>query len=201
MPDDTPTPTVNDTRRQMRQQALATREAMPTSLHAAAEARIGDLLLDMLAKLEPQVLGFCWPFRREADVRPAILAWLAGDANRRAALPVVVARGTALEFHRWQADSEMVAGEYDIPVPAHSERVQPDVLLIPLNAFDAAGYRIGYGGGYFDRTLGEVPARSVGIGFECGRVASTLPQQHDRPMDWIITEAGVFAGGGVDPAT
>jgi 5,10-methenyltetrahydrofolate synthetase len=68
--------------------------------------------------------------------------------------------------------------------------VVPQLVLVPLNAFDAAGYRIGYGGGYFDRTLAETPMIAVGVGFEIGRVESALPQAHDKPMDWIVTEEG-----------
>jgi 5,10-methenyltetrahydrofolate synthetase len=70
----------------------------------------------------------------------------------------------------------------------------PDVALVPLNAFDARGYRLGYGGGYFDRTLAVMRMVTVGVGFELGRENNVLPQAHDHAMHWLVTEAGIFHG-------
>jgi 5,10-methenyltetrahydrofolate synthetase len=87
----------------------------------------------------------------------------------------------------------MTVDPYGIPIPATPPAPPPDVLLIPLVAFDAAGYRLGYGGGYFDRTLAALDPRplSVGVGFELARVADLQPAPHDIPLDRIVTEAGV----------
>ena len=94
--------------------------------------------------------------------------------------------------------SQMSVDRYGIPHPANGPEIVPELLLVPLNAFDAAGFRIGYGGGYFDRTLARLSPRpvAVGVGYECGRVASALPEGHDLPMDWIVSEAGCARSAG-----
>ena len=88
----------------------------------------------------------------------------------------------------------MTTGVYDIPIPLDTEPLQPDILLIPLTGFDDAGYRLGYGGGYFDRTVVALTPRplTLGVGFELSRVSSIQPQPHDQPMDLIVSEAGVY---------
>jgi 5,10-methenyltetrahydrofolate synthetase len=141
-----------------------------------------------------RVIGFCWPVRKEPDLRPQILDWIARGAT--AVLPVVVAPDAPLRFRPWIPDAgggAMVADRYGIPTPVAGPELVPDVLLLPLNAFDRAGYRIGYGGGFFDRTIADLAARgrrplAIGVGFELGLVASTLPQPHDQRLDWIVTE-------------
>lgn len=89
----------------------------------------------------------------------------------------------------------MVADRYGIPAPQGTPQLQPDLLLVPVNGFDARGYRIGYGGGYFDRTLaGADRPVTVGIGFELARLDDVQPEAHDLPLDWIVTEAGIVVG-------
>ena len=112
----------------------------------------------------------------------------------RACLPVIVDNGLPLEFREWTPHSEMVEDRYGIHAPARGETRHPDVILMPLNAFDEAGYRLGYGGGYFDRSLAALLPRpkAIGVGFELARVDSIRPQPYDLPMDFIVTEAGTF---------
>ena len=100
-----------------------------------------------------------------------------------------------MHFRCWTPEAGMVLDRHGIPHPATPEEVVPEVVIVPLNAFDAAGYRLGYGGGYFDRTLAGMDVVAIGAGFELGRVPSVLPQPHDRPMDWIVTEAGAVHTG------
>ena len=90
----------------------------------------------------------------------------------------------------------MVKDRYGIETPAEGEFIVPQALLIPVNAFDAAGYRIGYGGGFFDRTLATTQPKplSIGVGFELARVDSIRPEAYDMPLDAVVTEAGVFRG-------
>ena len=85
----------------------------------------------------------------------------------------------------------MALGVWNIPFPAEGEAVQPDTLLVPLVGFDTAGYRLGYGGGFYDRTLAMMPARphTIGIGFTASRLRTIYPQPHDIPMDRIVTNA------------
>ncbi len=179
-------------RRRLRTQAIAAREALSAAQRAALTERIEGALDLLVADLAPSVLAFCWPHRGEPDLRAWVMRWLAVDARRRAALPVVLDKATPLVFRRWTPGEAMPLDLYGIPHPAAGEHLCPELLLVPLNAFDRKGYRLGYGGGYFDRTLAATRAVAVGVGFELGRAESVLPQPHDRAMDWIVTEAGAF---------
>lgn len=165
---------------------------MSDEQRAAATAAIEIGLAPLLQCLAARTLGFCWPFRGEPDLRAFVIGWLAADAQRRAALPVVLDKAAPMVFRAWRPGVPMSADRHGIPVPAAGPSLVPDVVLVPLNAFDAAGFRLGYGGGYFDRTLAMIDSTAVGVGFESGRVGTTLPQTHDRPMAWIVTEKGVF---------
>ncbi len=106
---------------------------------------------------------------------------------------MVVEKGAPLVFREWRPGIRMVPGIWQIPVPADGPAVAPDLVWVPLLGFDSAGYRLGYGGGYYDRTLGRALPRplAIGIGYERVRLASIQPQPHDIPMDAIVTEAGV----------
>ena len=178
----------------MRKRAQAVREATPPFQRAAWEASIMGHLDALIGQLAPRVLAFCWPFRAEADCREWVERWLNGDTTRVAALPAVLEKDAPLVFRRWKPGVELALDQQGIPFPAHGEAVRPDVALVPLNVFDARGYRLGYGGGYFDRTLAAMQMVTVGVGFELGRENDVLPQAHDRAMDWLVTEAGVFPG-------
>ncbi|MCL2657021.1 MAG: 5-formyltetrahydrofolate cyclo-ligase [Betaproteobacteria bacterium] len=190
-----PGASTNDLRRMLRSRAVAAREALDPQRHAQLSAALCGHLSLLITRLAPCRLAFCWPYRAEPDLRGLIADWLAGDAERRAGLPVVVAPDRPLVFYRWTPDTPLREDAYGIPVPAVADVIAPELVLVPLNAFDARGYRLGYGGGYFDRTLAalEPPPQTIGVGFELGRVQSILPEPHDRPMDWIVTESGVFA--------
>lgn len=180
-------------RRELRKRALAAREALPAARHDTLTQRIIEHLEALLAELSPRVLAFCWPYRAEPDLRPFVVHWLAQAPGRIAALPVALEADAPLTFRAWAPGVEMAVDRHGIPIPARGDRVEPEVLLVPVNVFDAEGFRLGYGGGYFDRTLEAMPATAVGVGFELARAATVYPQAHDRPMDWIVTEAGACA--------
>lgn len=196
MPPATASATGTGWRQQLRRQMLARRMAMSPAAHAEASGRIVALLLSEFPALAQGITGFCWPIRQEPDVRPALVQWI--SQGGRAALPVVVAEQAPLAFREWLPEQALPLDRYGIPSPDQGELLHPHALLLPLNAFDAAGYRIGYGGGYFDRTLAAMTPRplTIGVGFECCRVESIRPEAHDEPLDWLITEAGVFRAGG-----
>lgn len=175
----------------MRARALAAREAATVEQRLGWEKAIEGHLDSLIETLAPRSLAFCWPYRSEADLRGWVARWLAADARRIAALPVVVTRDAPLIFRRWLPGSALAPDRHGIPCPVHGEALTPELILVPLNAFDARGYRLGYGGGYFDRTLATIRPLTVGIGFELGREADVLPQSHDRALDWLVTEAGV----------
>jgi 5,10-methenyltetrahydrofolate synthetase len=187
---------VNARRAAMRARALKAREAVPAAQRAVWEVAIARHLDWLVSRLGPGVLAFCWPFRAEADLRPWVARWLAGDASRVAVLPVVMAKDTPLVFRRWTPGMALALDRYSIPFPPHGEAVRPDLVLAPLNAFDARGYRLGYGGGYFDRSLAAMRLAAAGVGFELGRETDVLPQAHDCAMDWLVTEAGAVPARG-----
>jgi 5,10-methenyltetrahydrofolate synthetase len=133
-----------------------------------------------------------WPHRGEYDPRP-----LASRLRARGAqilLPVVLAPATAMIFRAWNADTLLAHGPHGIAEPAAGDPVQPTVILAPAVGFDAAGYRLGYGGGYFDRTLAALLPRPpvIACAHELARMPSLYPQAHDIPMDYVVTEAGTY---------
>lgn len=179
-------------RLELRRRLIAARETLDAAEHARRSAALEAHLEALLARLAPPTLGFCWPYRGEFDARALVMRWLAGDAARRAALPVVAARGAPLAWRRWTPGCPLADDVHGIPYPVHGEALVPQLLLIPCNGFDARGTRLGYGAGYFDRTLAAMapPPLAVGVAFELARVDDLQPQAHDRPMDWLVTEGG-----------
>ena len=182
----------SDARRELRAQMLARRDAMPPAEHLRLSAQIATALEALLEQLQPRCLGFCWPWRGEFDAREVVTRWLARQPARVAALPVIEQAGAALRFRAWTPDAPMAPGLFGIAAPIAGEWCVPDVMLLPLVAIDAAGFRLGYGGGYFDRTLAlmqPLPV-TVGVGFEFQRVESIAPEPWDVPLDWRLSEAG-----------
>ncbi len=157
-------------------------------LEAALQRRVAD----WLHRASVNSLGFYFPIRGEPDLRTVIGTWLTSDTRHVAALPVI--NGQTLRFHAWTSNSPMRAGDFGIPVPAQGRVVQPECLLIPCVGFDEHRFRVGFGGGYYDRTLTElVPfPLVVGVAFEASRIASIDPQPHDVKMDVVITDAAVY---------
>lgn len=180
-----------EARRTLRRDLLARRAALPD--RAAADTRIAAELAALLDWLPVRCLGFYWPIQQEFDARTVVSRWLAGDPGREAALPVVSGPGAPLDFHRWQPDTPMRKGHYGIPQPDGMPAVLPDALLIPCVGFSEQKFRLGYGGGFYDRTLAALPGKpvAIGIGYDACRIAMA-PAPHDIPMDWLITEAGRF---------
>ena len=177
-------------RRALRRDMTRRRAALAGAEHEALSARIVAHALAALPR--PKVAAFCWPIKHEPDLRALLASWT--SVQVRAVLPVVVAENAPLRFREWTPDSRLAPDRYGIPTPTAGEWLTPGLILLPLNGFDDAGYRLGYGGGYFDRTLAALSPRplAVGVGFEINRVASIRPEAHDQRLDWIITENGAF---------
>lgn len=175
-------------RKAERVRLLAQRQALPP----AERRRITPLIVNAIETHVPELadatVGIYWPFRGEIDIRS--LASRRPGSETLFALPVVVKYGAPLEFHRWRPGDRLIPGVWNIPRPAVRDTVKPDVLLVPLLGHDAAGYRLGYGGGFYDRTLAAMQPRprTVGIGYACAALETIGPQAHDIPMDAIITE-------------
>ena len=182
-------------RKALHKQCIAAREAMPTDEHARKSAALVQHLEHLLAQHAPGMLAFYWPIRAEVDCRSLVKRLLAN--GWRACLPVIVDRNSAMAFREWTPDSAMVAGEYGIPTVREGEAVTPKVLLMPVNAIDRAGYRLGYGGGYFDRTLAAMSPcpYTIGVGFDLVKVESISSEAHDCAVDTLVTESGVTCFG------
>lgn len=180
-------------RRDERAARIAARRALADDDRAARDAAIDRWLAQGFDALAGATVAFCWPFAAEPEPRFAVRRWR--ERGSRAALPVVVAPRTALAFREWWPGAPMERGVYDIPHPVDTATLAPAAALVPVNGFDGGGHRLGYGGGYFDRTLAELAPRPVciGLGYELARMDTIHPQPHDMPMDFIVTEAGIHA--------
>lgn len=174
----------------------AERDAMSVADRASMGERIGAHLLRFLAdrfgNLEGRVFSGYWPIKGEPDLRP----WLISLIERGAivALPVVVVPSAPLVFRRWTPETKMERGNWNIPVPpAEAAVLVPDIALAPLVGWDSRGYRLGYGGGYFDRTLASLSPcpHVIGIGLQSAHIGTIYPQPHDIRLSAIVTEAGV----------
>ncbi len=179
-------------RAQQRRQLLAQRSGIDKAQRAAWSARINALLLAALELPANAVVAAYWPFKGEFDPRFAMRAWR--DAGIRTALPVVVGKAMALQFRDWRPGMRTSPGIYGLPVPEDGAIVRPDVVLMPPVGFDAIGYRLGYGGGYYDRTLAALSPQplKIGVAFALSRIETIRPQAHDIAMDFVVTEQGVW---------
>jgi len=177
-------------RKAERERLIAARLAVPADARAAMAARIAEGLDAVIGDVSGKMVSLYWPFRGEPDLR----GWMASINVRggRTALPVVIAKGEPLVFRAYRPGDALEKGVWNIPVPAAGEPVLPDIVISPIVGIDPSNYRLGYGGGFFDRTLAALPGKPlvIGIGYELQRIPTIYPQAHDIPMDRVVTEAG-----------
>jgi len=134
-----------------------------------------------------------WPLEGEVDLRPLLRQWV--ENGVKVCLPCVVAKDRPLEFRNWEPDGEMAAGRYGIPEPA-GEACAPDVILVPTLGYTANADRLGYGGGYYDRTLAAQDAAgrhpvTIGIAWPHGKLPDDyLPAAHDMRLDAVLSSEG-----------
>lgn len=188
-----------------RARLLALRRALPAPERERAEEAVSAFLERALASMPELVLGAYQPIRAELDLRGLIeRLWRLGV---RVALPVVEAPARPLRYRAWTPDTTLAPGVWGIPIPPpDAETLLPTVLLAPPLGFDAARYRLGYGGGFFDRTLaalGALGARpfAIGVAHSSAMVGSVRPEPHDVPMDAIVSEKGWLGEDGWDGTT
>lgn len=178
-------------RKAERERLLALRLAIRGQSRSDADSRIVTELLAVIAPRPGICVGLYAPIRGEPHLRHLADAVIAGGGT--CALPVVTQRNMPLIYRSWHPSDRLEKGFWNIPVPpASADQVVPDVLLAPVLGFDTAGYRLGNGGGYFDRTLANWSGQRtvIGVGYDCLALRTIYPQPHDVPMDMIVTESG-----------
>lgn len=188
---------IDEAKRIMRREAMARRGEVAVPEDAAGQL-IDNLLASGAVPEGAAVSGF-WPIGSEIDLRPLLMA-LAGHGHA-VALPVVVGRERPLVFRAWREGDAVAERQWGIREPLESApEITPDALLVPLLAFDRAGYRLGYGGGFYDRTLEKLRARGGAIAIGAAWAAQEVPAvphgAYDQPLDWMLTERECFRIGG-----
>jgi 5-formyltetrahydrofolate cyclo-ligase len=175
-----------------RKAAFALRKAL---FEAATGAQAGYLSEVLAGYRGVPVAGFM-PIRTEIDPRPAMAE---ASAHGPVGVPVIEAEAQPLKFARWTPETEMVAGAFGAAVPERCDFFEPEILIVPLLSFDRRGGRLGYGGGFYDRTLEQLRARratlAIGFAFAGQEVAAAPLEPTDQPLDLIVTEAGVIEVG------
>ncbi|RUX91902.1 5-formyltetrahydrofolate cyclo-ligase [Mesorhizobium sp. M7D.F.Ca.US.004.01.2.1] len=175
-------------RKAERKRLIDERLAVDTEERKVKSERIASRLDLTIGKVSGRIVSGYWPFRGEPDLRNWAIKVI--ERGGRIALPVVIKKGWPLEFRVWGPGDPLERGVWNILVPSHGPSVQPDVVIAPVVGFDEANYRLGYGGGFFDRTLAAMSKRPfvVGVGYAGSRVRTIYPQPHDIPMDVIVTD-------------
>mgnify|MGYP004001316893 FL=1 len=173
-------------------QAKAQRRAIPAGTRADAGARAAALFMGAIPLPPASTVSAYWPLGDEFDSRPLLDALL--QSGHKAALPVVVGADQPLIFRQWQPGDDMAVSSFGVSEPREAAgEVRPNVVVAPFLAFNAQGFRLGYGGGYYDRTLRTVRQSvpgllAVGLGFELQEMATLPHDSNDEPLDWLISE-------------
>ncbi len=179
-------------RKAERARLIAARGSLDAETLELVRQRIDTHLWRSFPGLAAAKLAFCWPIRGEYDARR--LAQRLRDRGAVTALPVVVAPRQPLVFREWHPGVALASGPLGIPYPVGSDLIVPTAALLPMNGWDEAGYRLGYGSGFFDRTLPSLATKPVviGVSYELAKMKTIRPQSWDIPMDWVVTERGIY---------
>lgn len=183
---------IDDAKAQARKDAFARRKP----LFDAANAAQAGYLSEVLAGYRGVPTSGFMPIRTEIDPRPAMAE---ACAHGLVGVPVIAAAAQPLTFARWTPDTPMVDGPFGAQIPENAELFEPEIVIVPLLAFDRAGGRLGYGGGFYDRTLELLRSRrstlAIGFAFAGQEVASCPLEPTDQPLNMIVTETGVIEIG------
>jgi len=175
----------------LRRQLQAERQAM-FDRHQRA-MHLQEVLRVWLVTRPEMTIGAYWPIKGEFDALPALYRWTEGDPTRRIGLPVINRETKQLRFHVWYPGCPMEEDAFGIPKPKDTESFQPQLLLVPCVGYGPKGLRLGYGGGFYDRTLASLTPLpyTVGVGYSHGFVPWLTAEEHDVPLDAMLTEDGV----------
>lgn len=179
-------------RRAERERLIAARAALTPETLDSWRRRMDGFIEASFPGLARCRLAFCWPIKGEYDARH--LARTLRERGALTALPVVVAPKTPLKFRAWHPGVRLEKGALDIPFPSDSAEVVPNAVLLPMNGWDRQGFRLGYGAGFFDRTLASLAKKPlvIGVSYELAKLDTIHPQSWDLPMDYVVTERGVY---------
>ncbi len=173
-------------RKAERERLIAARLAIPADERASMSTEIANRLDGIIGDPAGRVVSLYWPFRGEPDLR----TWMGSIAARGGvpALPVVIEKAQPLIFRAYRPGDPLEKGVWNIPIPAKGDPIIPDIVISPLVGVDPGNYRLGYGGGFFDRTLASLPRKAlvIGVGYEMQRIPTIHPQSHDIPMNQIV---------------
>lgn len=175
-------------RKAERQRLIGGRLALTQADRQARSERIAHRLDLAVGRFAGRIVGTYWPFRGEPDLRNWGIRII--ERGGRIALPVVIQEGWPLEYRIWAPGDPLERGVWNILAPSRGPAVQPDIVIAPVVGFDEQKYRLGYGGGFFDRTLAAMPRRplAIGVGYAQSRIATIYPQPHDIAMDVVVTD-------------
>ena len=175
----------------LRRQLQAERQS-PIDRHQRS-VHLQEVLRVWLVGRDESTIGGYWAIKGEFDALPALYRWSEADDKRRIGLPVMNRDTKQLRFHVWYPGCPMEEDAYGIPKPKDTESFQPQLLLVPCVGFGPGGLRLGYGGGFYDRTLAALNPRpvTVGVGYAHGFVPWLEAEAHDVPLDVVLTEDGV----------
>lgn len=174
-------------RRAERERLIAGRLALSPQYRSTQTEAITQRLNQLLPQTSATIVSVYWPIQGEPDLRH----WMTKTCERgiRVALPVALTLGHPLVFREWRPGMKLARGRWNIPYPAEGAEVTPTVVLAPVVGFDSDCYRLGYGGGFFDRTLAQMDGKplAIGLGYDEALIKTIFPQPHDIPMTWIVT--------------
>ena len=179
----------------LRRKLIAARQALPDRLERAVALQ--QVLRVWLVGRREVSIGAYWPIKGEFDALPALYRWAEAQPDRRMGLPVMNRETKKLSFHVWYPGCPMEEDAYGIPKPKDTEAFEPQLLLVPCVGYGPKGLRLGYGGGFYDRTLAALQPRpfTVGVGYAHGFIPWLEAEPHDVPLDAMLTEEGVFWEG------
>ena len=174
-------------KKNLRKKFINLRNSLQPSAKLEADTKISNALETLLNDCKGPV-SFYWPMRNEFDPVTIISKWLISTKGRYAALPIIIQKNSPMKFLNWDTKTKLENGLFNLLAPPKtSPEVKPSVIIIPCVGFDSKNYRIGYGGGYYDRTLVQYPdAKKIGIGYKSCRIENLWPEKYDIPMDLVI---------------
>ncbi len=181
----------SDQREALRPKLIAARQALPDRLERAVQLQ--SVLRVWLVSRPEKTIGAYWPIKGEFDPLPAMYRWGEGDEARRIGLPVVDKAAGSLRFHVWYPGCPMEPDAYDIPKPKGTEVFEPELLLLPCVGYGPGGVRLGYGGGFYERTAAAIRPRpkTVGLCYSNGFLPFLRARPDDLPLDALLTDDGV----------